>query len=304
MQFLQHFLHDAEVPLYFFPESEYNMPEDVIHMKKWMYNALIIFFAGIFVVSGVFLARYYMESAKQKSKYDKLSEMLSNAPTTARPDVIEGTPNTEPTQPAMVEVTNPDTGETISILPEFAELYQMNNHLVGWISIPGTDIDYPVMQTPNSKDYYLKRDFDREYSSRGCIYVQETCDVFAPSDNLTIYGHRMRDRSMFAQLDRYLEKSFYEENPYIYFDTIQELHTYQIISVFTTTSSVGEGFRYHTFINATSPENYDQFVKGCKNMSIYDTGVTAEYGDKLITLSTCEYTHVNGRLVIVAKRIA
>lgn len=274
-------------------------------MKRWMYNALIIFFASIFVISSAFLIKYYYESAKQKEKYDKLASIMSDAPATPRPEnnVPSGSQGT-PTLPSMVDVTDPESGETISLLPEFAQLYQMNNDVVGWIKIPGTDIDYPVMQTPDHKDYYLKRDFDREYSARGCIYVQETCDVFTPSDNITIYGHRMRDRSMFAQLDRYLDKSFYDEYPYIYFDTIKELHTYQIISVFTTTSSVGEGFRYHTFINAADETEFNNFAAGCKNMSIYDTGVTAEYGDKLITLSTCEYSHVNGRLVIVAKRIA
>ena len=276
-------------------------------MKRWIYNALILFFAGIFLVSGAILAKYFIESAQQKNKYDKLSNMMASAPTTPRPtipDDPEVTVSTEPTEPPMVDVIDPETGETVTMLPQFAELYKLNNHLVGWIKIPGTDIDYPVMQNTAQDEYYLKRDFDRNYSARGSIYIQENCDMFTPSDNITVYGHRMRDRSMFGQLDKFLDESFCKEYPYIYFDTIKELHTYQILSVFTTTVSVGEGFRYHTFVDAETPEEFDNFVSGCKRMSHYDTGVTAEYGDKLICLSTCEYTHVNGRLVIVAKRIS
>jgi len=276
-------------------------------MKRWMYNALLIFFISVFVISGIFIAQYYIESAQQKSKFDNLSSIMDQAVTTPRPtvsDTPDETVSTTPTEPELVDVVDPDTGETVRVLPEFAQLYAMNNHIVGWITIPGTDIDYPVMQTPDQKDYYLKRDFDRNYSARGSIYVQENCDVFAPSDNIVLYGHRMKDRSMFGQLDKYLEKSFYDENPYIYFDTLQQLHTYQIIAVFTTTANQGEGFRYHAMVDASTPEQFELFVAGCRNISVYDTGVTAQYGDKLICLSTCEYTHVNGRLVIVAKQIA
>lgn len=275
-------------------------------MKKWMYNTLIIIFASVFLISAFFLGKYYLEAYQQKNRYNALSDIRGNAPTTPRPALTEDptAPTVAPTEPEFVDVVDPDTGKTVTLLPEFAELYQINNDIVGWINIPGTDIDYPVMQTPDQQDYYLNRNFDKEYSSRGCIYAREVCDIFAPSDNITLYGHRMRDRSMFAQLDEYTYKAFYDNNPYIYFDTIKELHTYQIVAVLTTTSSVGEGFSYHAFVDAKDQAEFDSFINTCKQLSLYDTGVTAEYGDKLITLSTCEYTHVNGRLVIVAKRIA
>ena len=128
--------------------------------------------------------------------------------------------------------------------------------------------------------------------------------MFTPSDNLTIYGHRMRDRSMFAQLDLYMDKSFWEENPYIYFDTLKEMHTYKIIAVFTTSGTAGQGFAYHQFVDAKTEEDFDSFVNSVKRLSLYDTGLTAQYGDKLISLSTCEYSINNGRLVVVAKRVA
>ena len=192
----------------------------------------------------------------------------------------------------------------IGRLPEFAQLYAMNNDIVGWLRIPGTVIDYPVMQTPDKPDYYLRRSFDKTRSTRGCLYARESCDVFAPSDNITIYGHRMREGSMFARLDEYLDQDFYLENPYIYFDTLTQLRTYRVFSVFYTTASVGEGFAYHLFENAENQAQFDEFVAQCKALSLYDTGVSATYGDSFITLSTCEKSFVNGRLVVVAKRVA
>ena len=89
-----------------------------------------------------------------------------------------------------------------------------------------------------------------------------------------------------------------------YFDTLTQLHTYKIIAVFKTTATEGKGFSYHTFVNAADQAEYDEYVNTCKELSLYDTGETAQYGDKLITLSTCEYSQSHGRLVVVAKRIA
>ena len=273
-------------------------------MKKWMYNTLIIVFAGIFLVSAGYLGIYFIDAGKQANRYDELDELRTQE-TSPRPP-ITGDPDapSENTQPVMVEITDPKTDEKISVLSDFAQLYTMNTDIVGWLSIPGTNISYPVMQTPDQPNYYLKRNFDKEYSPRGSLYAREVCDIFKPSDNITIYGHHMKDGSMFAELDHYLEKSFYEENSLIYFDTLTELHTYKIIAVFKTSATEGKGFPYHQFSDAANEAEFNSFVATCKNLSFYDTGETAQYGDKLITLSTCEYTLTDGRLVVVAKRIA
>lgn len=281
-------------------------------MKKWMTNVLLVVFIIIFVVSLWFLLDYYLESRKQKSTYDELSHLVEqNRPpeTTPQQNTDPTTGETEetvtPTEPPSpwVEIEHPVTGETMQILREYAPLFQMNPDLVGWIKIDDTVVNYPVMHAPDRPDYYLTRDFYKESSNHGCIYIEEACDVNTPSDNVTIYGHRMRDGSMFAALHGYLKEDFFKEHPTITFDTLTEHHTYEILSVFTTTASVGQGFVYHTFIDAADEAAFQKFVSDCKRLSMYDTGVDAVYGDKLITLSTCEYTHVNGRLVVVAKRV-
>lgn len=270
-------------------------------MKKWMYNALIVVFAVVFLVSAALIADYFIEGAQQENRYDDLSGMKENV--TPRPEISEGDKDVEPTQPALVEVTDPETGEKISLLPDFADLYLQNNDIVGWLTIPGTKVDYPVMQTPEEADYYLYRDFDKKDSKRGCLYTWPVNDVLKPSDNITIYGHHMRDGSMFGELKKFRDPEFFKENRYIFFDSLTELHTYEVMAVFLTTAT-DKGFAYHAFIDAQDEAEFDKFVEKCHKLSLYDTGVTAEYGDKLICLSTCEYSQTNGRLVVVAKRVA
>lgn len=284
-------------------------------MKKGLYTVLIIFFSAIFLFSAYSLADYFWESKKQQDQFDALANMVSHAqqqtpPPSANkpsptnpsdPDSTETVP--EVTLPLTVKVEDPKTGEEIELLREYASIYLMNTDTVGWMYIEGTKINYPVMQTPDRENYYLRRNFSREDSAHGCLYVREVCDVNAPSDNLTIYGHRMKDGSMFAPLQEYQDKAFWEKHSTIQFDTLTEHHTYEIFSVFRTTASVGQGFEYHQFVDAEDEGDFDDFVATCKQLALYDTGVDAQYGDKLITLSTCEYSQTNGRLVVVAKRI-
>ena len=116
--------------------------------------------------------------------------------------------------------------------------------------------------------------------------------------------HHMNDGSMFHNLNDYQFREFYEEHPIIQFDTLTERHTYQVFAVFKTSASVGVGFPYHKFENAANRQEFDNFVATCKRLAFFDTGITPQYGDKLITLSTCEYTLENGRFVVVAYRVS
>lgn len=276
-------------------------------MKRWLSNLLIVIFAATFLVSAFLLIRYFWESRQVQSRYDDLAALVEQnmAPEPADTAPEGSQAPTDATEPSpLVEITDPVTGKTVSVLRQYAELYRMNSDLAGWLKIDGTMVNYPVMQTPESPDYYLKRSFDKAYSEHGCLYAREVCDLNAPSDNITIYGHHMRDGSMFGGLSRYKDQSYYESHSTLIFDTLTQSHTYEILAVFLTTASEGEGFHYHLFSDASDEAHYDEFVDTCKALSLYDTGVDAVYGDKLITLSTCDYTQTNGRLVLVAKRIS
>lgn len=284
-------------------------------MKNWLNTLLIVILAVTFLISAFYLGSYFVESFQTKNLYNDLAALVQNAtipvPQVTTPVKPED-PDVQPTDPTVptatepspwIEVTDPETGKPVQILPQYAQLYLMNNHLAGWMKIEGTNVNYPVMQTPASPDYYLHRDFGKAYNEHGCLYAREACDLQRPSDNVTIYGHNMRDGSMFGMLSKYKDHSFWREHNIITFNTLTEHHTYQIAYVFLTTASEGEGFPYHLFSDALDETHYNEFISACKALSLYDTGVNVQYGDKLITLSTCEYTQTNGRLVVVAKRI-
>ena len=271
-------------------------------MKKWLYNTLVITFAAIFLFSGGMLCWYFLDSKAQNQQYDDLAAMVAQArPATA----VSGPQQSDATTPQnpWITINDPETSLPVQVLPELAQLYTMNNDLVAWIRVPGTNIDYPVMQTPDTPDYYLRRDFYKKKKTQGCIYAKEECNLNT-SHNVTIYGHYMRNGSMFAALGNYKEQSFWANNKLILLDTLTQRNTYEIFAVFTTTASQGKGFRYHTFIQAESQQEYDDFVDQCKALSLYDTGITPQYGDRLITLSTCDSSRTNGRLVVVARLVA
>ena len=189
------------------------------------------------------------------------------------------------------------------MLAKYKELYLQNEDMVGWISIAGTTINYPVIQTPDEPNFYLKRNFEKAYSDLGTPYIQENCNI-AESDNLVIYGHHIKGGKMFGALEDYKSKSFYEEHKTIQFDTLTEQAEYEIVAVFKTVAYSVEGFRYYDFVNAENEEAFDAYIGKCKELALYDTGVNAKYGDRLITLSTCEYSAQNGRLVVVAKKVS
>lgn len=189
------------------------------------------------------------------------------------------------------------------ILSKYSDLYKENNDLIGWLSIDGMEIDYPVMQCEDD-EYYLHHDFYGNDSKYGCLYVRKEADINAGS-NFIIYGHNMKDGSMFGDLDFYLEESFYLEHPIISFDTLYEERTYEIIAVFRSQvyNADEDTFKYYQFYEAATEDEFDDFYGNIKELSLYDTGVTAAFGDTFLTLSTCAYHVTDGRLVVVAKRV-
>lgn len=190
------------------------------------------------------------------------------------------------------------------ILDEYAALYNKNKRLIGWVKIDDTIIDYPVMQTVDN-EYYLDHNIEQDYDKNGSIFMDKDCDVLRPSTNLIIYGHHMKSGKMFGDLDKYSNKSYYDKHPVIQFDTIYEKGTYQIMYVFRSKVYNEDEivFKYYQFIEANSAEEFYSNMDEMSELSLYDTGVTASYGDRLLTLSTCDSSEPDGRFVVVAKKI-
>lgn len=270
-------------------------------MKKTVYILAIVLLLLVFGVSAFMVGSYVLEGKEQKEKFDSLSQLKDSAKENATKPTEEATPAETDPEGTFSEAEIRDEN---GMLVEYGEIYALNNDVVGWIRIDGTEMDYPVMQTPDRPNHYLYKDFDGKQSARGSIYIREECDINEPSDNITIYGHNMRDGSMFECLNDYVNRETWENNPLIFFDTLYEYHVYKIFAVFKTSANIGEGFTYHNMIDAQNKEEFDQFISTCKQLSFYETGELPVYGDKIICLSTCEYTLDNGRLVAAAYRIS
>ena len=183
------------------------------------------------------------------------------------------------------------------------ELKNMNNDFVGILTIPNTIINYPVMYTKS--DYYLRRSFDKKQSDAGTLYIDKYNIIDPIDDNIIIYGHNMKNGTMFHELLNYKDEEYYKEHKYIYFNKIDNNEKYEIISVFYSKVYYENEkvFKYYKFYRTEDTIEFNDYVKNIKELSLYDTGIDAKLGDKFITLSTCEYSQENGRFVVVAKKI-
>lgn len=252
-------------------------------MKKHFFIGAAIGFAALFLFSGFMLCRLFWDAQTSAQTFDEVAELVAVPPVQSRPEDEK-----ETARPSAFE--------------KYAAVYEKNSDFVGWLSIEGTRIDYPVMQTKDRPDYYLKRNFEKQYSDYGVPYAAENCDIDL-SDNTVLYGHHMNDGSMFSDLCLYESEDFYREHKIIRFDTLGGYGTYEVVAAFKTTAYSEDGFKYYRFVQAAEPSDFTAFIKECQALSLYDTGVSAGYGDKLLTLSTCEYSRENGRMVVVAKKL-
>lgn len=183
------------------------------------------------------------------------------------------------------------------------ELQKENPELIGWLEIAGTVVNYPVMQGSDN-DFYVYHNYEKKKAESGSLFIDSNFSWEPRSSNLMIYGHNMKNGTMFTSLLNYKSKNYYNLHPDIRFTTADNDATYEIIAVFESkvyASSDLNTFKYYNFINARDKEDYDNFIYNVKKLSIYDTGKTAVYGENLMTLSTCAYHIKNGRFAVVAK---
>ena len=190
------------------------------------------------------------------------------------------------------------------ILDSFRDLLDQNEDTIGWLKIDGTNIDSVVVQAPDETSKYLGRDFYGHESRYGTLFVAERCNV-QTSDNIIIYGHHMRDGSMFGSLAQYESAEFGKAHPTVQFDTIYGHGTYEVVAVVRTDVSVGSSaFPYYQCTQSTDPDTMAEYAAFLMENRIYDTGRSIREGDRLLTLSTCNYHTANGRLIVVCRRTA
>ncbi len=274
--------------------------------NRIIYNVLLVVFISVFIGCSVYLISYFMESKKSEDTVDGLKDMVIEE---------EGDEVVFDSQyPEVILSTQTDAGEVEEVKyidfdgtlvqKKYARLYKYNPDFVGWIKIDDTDIDYPVMQSMYEEEYYIYRDYDKQSSSAGTLFVDTSCDI-AMSDNVLIYGHNMHTGKMFHDLLEYENEEFYKKHKTFTFNTIYEDGTYEVIAAFRTKIYEVDytGFKYYQFFDASTEEEFMNYVKNCVSMTPYTIVNDVEYGDKLLTLSTCAYHTDNGRYVVVAKKI-
>ena len=273
---------------------------------------LTFFFAAYMVVKG------YTDAKREQNTFDVLAAIVAqNIPASAQqtgqdapsfestPVPTAGIPGEDPPQNEPGENASEEADSEPEILPQYLPLYERNPDFFGWLSIEGTDIDYPVMYTPEDPEHYLRRAFNGSYSSSGVPFVDGNCP--AGGSYYLIYGHHMNNGTMFGMLPKYQEEEFCKEHPVIRFDTLYEQREYVVMAAFFSRiyGKDEQGvFRYYEYFDLSDPAVFKEYVCQVSTAAIYDTGITAEYGDELLALSTCNYHTADGRFVVVAKRIS
>ena len=183
---------------------------------------------------------------------------------------------------------------------QYAELATVNPDFVGWIKINNTNIDYPVMHTPSNEEYYLHRGFGKEYSSSGTPFLSADNTLEANNEHIVMYGHNMRNGTMFSDLLLYKKQAFWEENPYIYFDTLSGENSYEIFAVFEMDVEVGNGhFPFYEHTSFETEEKFDAFLSKATDLSLYDTGIVPTYGETILSLVTCDEYSGSDRMVVM-----
>ncbi|MDD4850160.1 MAG: class B sortase [Gemmiger sp.] len=205
------------------------------------------------------------------------------------------------------------TGATPAATPETAPtvleplriLLDQNGDLVGWLTVEGTNIDYPVLQTPHDNTYYLRRGFDKLYALSGSLFLDANCRITSPATtNWVIYGHNMGSGSMFGTLARYASEDFYAQHPTFVFSTLYHTSRWQVLAAVRTTLGADE-LPYYTFFDAQNKAEWQSRYQAVMDLALYDTGQTAAYGDQLLTLSTCGTSNsfTDTRFAVLAKRL-
>ncbi len=295
---------------------------------EWCRDILLVIGSICLIVAVVVLGKGLADDIHTRNQQQELRTMID----TVTRKRMGGSGNTQSgtlTRPADAAASQGSTEEPMeieveeyietptSMLPEYALLYDLNPDIIGWLYIEGTRIDYPVMQTPSDPQHYLRRDFYGASNTNGCLFADPASRVgtgklsysyeegTAPGTNLMIYGHHMRSKEMFGELDLYATKAYGDAHPIICFDSLYEHREYQLLAVFRSEiyHVDDDVFKYYQFFQAATEEEFQNFYQNVKQLSLYDTGVTAQFGDELITLTTCDSFSEYGRFVVVGKRI-
>ena len=279
-------------------------------IKKAIYRISLTVFVLLFAVSGFFIIRQLKATEKAASGFSEVSAMMHQQISAAEALQAESPAEADPGDYPAARVAEaapapaPDIAYDTRLIA-YNEVHKKYSDFIGWIKIPGTAIDYPVMHTPNYPEFYLNRDFNKEKSSHGTPFLDYKCDTLSPSDNMILYGHNMKDGTMFANLNKYKDRAFFEACPTIEFDTLHTAGQYEIVAAFLGSGNTSgpDAFAYNMYTEFYNESMFNEFINEIVSRRLYDTGIIPSFGDKLLTLSTCEYSREDSRMVVMAREV-
>ena len=267
------------------------------------YKAGILVFGAVFCFSAFMVGWDYLEAKKEAEAFESLNRLAAEYASEAPGEV----PASEPVSSAPEAPAPEKTEEWEKLLKEaagYAALQGENADYAGWLKIPGTRIDYPVVDRESDPEYYLHRAFDGSKSFGGTPFLGEASGV--DTKCLIIYGHNMKNGSIFGTLDSYKKADYWKEHPIVRFYVDGEPRTYEVFAAVETQVLYEDedGFRYYRYDGDIPEEEYDELVNWLRGHSDYDTEIVPEYEDQILMLSTCSYHTKNGRFVVAARRVA
>lgn len=290
------------------------MEEKTKAKRKKIHVIIYLLLSVLIVLSIMYIINFFSlkQEAKEQSKLlnatdiykmKDTQEVVQNRLEDEKENVTSESELEENGEMIATENAEKQNEETERML-QVKQLQEQNADIVGWLEIENTNMNYPVLQGTDNR-YYMTHNYKKESSKNGSIFLDANYNWNIPSNNLLIYGHNLGNGMMFQELLKYEKESFYQKHPIIRFTTAEEDVEYEIISVFKSRvyhKSEKNVFRYYFFLNNESEEEYNQFVKNAKNASLYPIDATANYGEQLITLSTCSYYVEDGRFAVVGRR--
>ena len=251
-------------------------------MKKKLLPVLTVLMLGVMIVSLVMVVSTLVRSNNEIKDFKSLADIVNNPPADSVSKKIENDTVTPPSEKEPIFTRN------------LAPLFEQNTDCIGWICIPNTTVDYPVMYTPAEPQKYLRKNFEGSYSLSGTPFLQENSTL--DCDNIVIYGHNMKNGTMFSDITAYVDRSYYEQHPVIEFETARGLVTYEVISVM----QVKNNDPWYAFINAVDEADYMARVSAAMNDSIYPIESEVSHERQILTLSTCYGKNKDDRLIVIA----
>lgn len=279
---------------------------------KRVLKIISVFFACLAVLCVVAAAaikvRQLLSDHASEKTFGELRDSAEAAGKTPMPTPADTA--SPPPETTSGPTASPEPAETPEPTPApttnpYRDSFLANSDMAAWLKIPGTNIDYPLMWTPREEEYYLRRGFDGRSDDNGCLILDTDSCLDPLTTNLIVHGHNMSSGLMFGKLADYEDPDFCDEHRFITLYTKELQRNYEVIAVFRSQvfRKSDQTFKFYKFFQADTPEEFDDFYENIKSMAFYDTGVTAEFGDHFLTLSTCSYHVTNGRFVVVAKEI-